>query len=54
LPFTPNTVTVTSLPIITVSPTRLVNININLTPSFLDIAAILTAARDAASPTGGH
>jgi hypothetical protein len=28
LPFTPNTVTVTSLPIITVSPTRLVKINI--------------------------
>jgi hypothetical protein len=28
LPYTPKTVTVTSLPIITVSPTRLVNISI--------------------------
>jgi hypothetical protein len=42
LPLTPNTVTVTSLPIITVSPTRLVNINIiqllaNLAPAAAEI-----------------
>jgi hypothetical protein len=48
LPFTPNTVTVTSLPIITVSPTRLVNINIiQLLAMFALAAAKITALHTA-------
>jgi hypothetical protein len=44
LPLTPNTVTVTSLPIITVSPTRLVNINIFVLLIFLgNYSGTLTA-----------
>jgi hypothetical protein len=52
LPFTPSTVTVTSLPIITVSPTRLVNINIIQLLAYLALAVAIicrTAGRSASS-----
>src|SRR5689334_5106923 len=41
LPFTPNTVTVTSFPIITVSPTRLVRISMLLSP-LLAVVSVAT------------
>jgi hypothetical protein len=50
-PLTPNTVTVTSFPIITVSPTRLVNINmLRLLAPVACIAEHLTAF-ETASPS---